>query len=70
MAHYGTYRNDPREIIARFNSVCAETGQIIRAGDVCVYYPRTKKVYHVDSKTAEMYRSERFDNDVLGGGRT
>jgi hypothetical protein len=59
--------NDPREIIARFNSTCAETGRVIKKGDTCVYYPKAKKVYHVESKQAEQYRSWRFDCNVLGG---
>lgn len=60
------YRDDPREITARFDSVCAETGKAIKKGDTCVYYPKGKKVYHVDSKQAEQFRSWSFDCNMLG----
>jgi hypothetical protein len=66
MAKFGTYRNDPRTITAKFDSTCAETGAVIRKGDTCVYYPSNRKVYHVDSNTAAQFRSESFDMDVLG----
>ena len=55
------------EIVAKFNSVCAETGKTIKKGDTCLYYPKTKKVYHLDSKTAQDFRSYQFDNECLGG---
>lgn len=58
--------NDPRVITAKFNSVCAETGRPIKAGDSCVYYPLTKKVYHQDSKAAVEFREWKFDEEVLG----
>ena len=46
------YRNDPREITARFDSFCPETGKTIKKGEHAWYYPRERKAYHVDSKTA------------------
>ena len=60
------YRDDPREIVARFNSKCAETGREIKKGETCIYYPKGKKVYHVDSKQAEEFRSWSFDCNMLG----
>ena len=61
------YNNDPREITARFDSKCSETGRIIKKGETCIYYPMGKKVYHNESKTAEDFRSWQFDCNVLGG---
>ncbi|MCP4651110.1 MAG: hypothetical protein GY853_13675 [PVC group bacterium] len=58
-------RDDPREIRARFNSVCAETGRAINKGDNCIYYPKGKKVFHIDSKQAEEYRGYMFDLHAL-----
>ncbi len=55
------YRNDPQEIKARFDSVCAETGKEIKRGDLCIYYPSSKKVYHPESKQGEEYRRWRAD---------
>lgn len=52
---------DPREITARFDSKCAETGKAIKKGDTCVYYPSSRKVYHVDSDQAYQYRQWRAD---------
>lgn len=64
------YRNkrntEPREINAYYKSTCAETGKVINVGDPCVYYPKDKKVYHPDSKTAVGFREHRFDEEVLG----
>lgn len=50
----------PRQIKARFDSICPETGLLVKAGDTCVYYPSQHKVYHTSSKTAEQFRSNAF----------
>ena len=57
---------DPRVIKSRFNTRCAESGEIIKKGDECIYYPTDRKVYHVDSKQATDFRNWRMDADVLG----
>ena len=44
---------DPRQIIARFDSKCAETGKAIKKGEPCIYYPIGKKVFCLDSKQAD-----------------
>ena len=54
------YKNDPRELTARFDSICPETGKPIRKGDICVYYPLSRKAYHINSKTASDWRSQSF----------
>jgi len=59
------YSGDPRWIVARFNSTCAETGKKINKGDDCVYYPREKKTYHKTSKAAEGPNRCAWD-DILG----
>ena len=59
-------RNDPREITARFDSKCAETGAVIKKGEQCIYYPLHKEVFHPNSQAADSYRSWRFDVDCLG----
>lgn len=57
------YRNlDPKEIIARFNSKCAETGNEIKKGDPCIYYPSSKQVFHPESKQAKEFRDMKFDD--------
>jgi hypothetical protein len=57
---------DPRQIIARFDSKCAETGKPIKKGDSCIYYPVGKKVFHLDSKQADSFRAWQFDINMLG----
>lgn len=61
------FKNDPREMTARFDSVCAETGKKIKKGEQFVYYPSDKTAYHVDSKqAAEFYawiQDLRMGND-------
>lgn len=59
-------KHDPREITARFNSVCAETEREIKKGEKCIYYPKVKKVYHPESKQAKDFYSWQFDVNMLG----
>lgn len=56
----------PREITARYTSKCHETGRTIEKGEPCIYYPKDRKVFSMDSKQAESYRSVRFDEIMLG----
>jgi hypothetical protein len=60
------YANDPRQITAKFNCKCAETGKLIRKDEPCVYYPTAKKVYHPDSKQAYEFRMWQMDIECLG----
>jgi hypothetical protein len=50
--------SNPREIIVKYAAACAETGKPLPAGAAAVYYPRSKKLYHPESKTAAEYRSQ------------
>ena len=59
--------NDPRVIRARYDSVCAETGKVIKEGEECVYYPLSREVFHVDSVQASEFRAWQFDIHCLGG---
>lgn len=60
------YKNDPRIITCKFDSICAETGQKIKKGDQAVYYPSEKKIYAMDSKQAKEFQDWKFDIDYLG----
>ena len=55
---------EPRQITARFDSICPETGKKIEKGDACIYYPREKQAYHTDSRTAEQFRSQKFADNA------
>ncbi len=64
------YRNRdtaPREITARFDSVCPETGKRIKKGDTIIYYPADRKAYHAESKTASDFRSQAFADAMCLG---
>lgn len=39
-----------KQMSAKFNSKCAETGKALRKGDVIYYDPSTKKAYHPSAK--------------------
>jgi hypothetical protein len=39
-----------RQITAKFNSKCAETGIVLKKGSVIYYDPHTKKAYHSTAK--------------------
>jgi hypothetical protein len=47
---------DPYFTKARFDSICPETGKQIKKGDEIAYYPRHKKAFHVESKSADNLR--------------
>ena len=53
---------NPRFIRARFDSVCHETNLPIKKGEMCIYYPSNKKVYHVESDQAYQFRMWNADN--------
>lgn len=59
-------KSDPRIIEAKFDSTCAETGKLIKKGEECLYYPRSRKVYSMDSDQAQSFREWKFDQDWLG----
>ena len=61
MKRYSNHNRDPREITARFDSVCAETGEPIKKGESCIYYPTSKQVFSMDSKQAQEFREWKFD---------
>ena len=54
-------KNDPRIIVARFDSKCKETNKPIKKGQECLYYPTDKTVYSLDSKQTEEYRIWQAD---------
>lgn len=58
------YKNDPRMITAKKDGVCAETGRRIKAGESCVWYPSSKKIYAMDSKQAGEFRGYMQDLDM------
>lgn len=66
MAKFGTYKNDPRQINAKYDCVCKETGKPIKKFDPCIYYPAEKGIYHMESNTAKNFWSESFDMEYLG----
>lgn len=55
----------PYETKSRYACNCAETGRKIAKGERCVYYPQSRMVYHEQSKTAQKFRSEQFDRNML-----
>lgn len=57
------YKNDPRIITARFESICAETHEIIKKGEECVYYPLSKSVFSSNSGQFKEYMEMQFDWD-------
>lgn len=58
-----THRNDARIIKAKFDSKCAETGQVIPKGVNCLYFPLTKKIFALDSNEADQWRMQLQDDD-------
>lgn len=59
------YSGDPKEITAKFDSICAETGKQIKRGERCIYYPRSKEVFTLDSDQAQEFREWKQDVNEL-----
>jgi len=55
------YNNDPREITAKFNCKCAESGVAIAKGTQCIYYPSSKSIFALNTKQAQEYYEWRAD---------
>jgi hypothetical protein len=55
-----------RTLYARFAGVCAETGKRIAKGEECLYDPKGRQVYAIDSNTYRDWYSARFDEVWLG----
>lgn len=51
---------DPYMTVARYDSICPETGRTIRKGDPIAYYPRDKMAYHKTSQSADDVRAMEF----------
>lgn len=61
----GRMYKDPREITVRWNARCAETGKVLTKGQPALYYPSDKRMYHLDSQTAQQWR-EWQDDRAMG----
>lgn len=59
------YKNDPREIKAKFDCLCAESGAKINKGQKCIFYPLERKVFSLESKQAENFYSWLYDVNIL-----
>ena len=58
----GYRNNNPYFTVARFDSVCAETGRKITKGERIAYYPRDKKAFCDESKQAGELRGQEFSS--------
>lgn len=56
----GRQRAAMREITTKYDGICAETGQRIKSGDLCLYDPGNRAVYGSSSRTWEQWRSQKF----------
>lgn len=54
-----------KQIIARFDSYCYETNQLIKRGEVCIYHTKLKKVFHPLCKTVKEVFLMEYTNDML-----
>ena len=51
------------QIKAKYNSVCAETGNSIPAGDECIYFPRSRKVFSLESERATEWLEKQANKE-------
>jgi hypothetical protein len=64
MRRYKKTNHSNRVITANFPSVCAETGNKIPKGELCLYYPAVKKVFCLESDTYQDWAEIQFDNSL------
>ena len=58
------YRNDPRQITAKFSSSCHSCGKKIEKGEQIIYWPLTKKAGHLRCDEADFRKSlESFEDE-------
>lgn len=53
---YNQGRTQPREIVARYHGRCAETQRLIRVGEVCLFYPIGRRLFHRHSTEMRRWR--------------
>ena len=53
-----------RTLTAKFNSICAETGEKLKKGDLIIYDPTTKKAYSINSSKAKQAQEEAESKSV------
>ena len=58
------YNNDPRLIYAKYDTICSETGEPIKKGEQCVYYPSSKSCFSMNSKQAKEFRDYMSDLEM------
>jgi len=61
MNRNSNYNRDPRIIQARFETKCDQTGELIRKGQDCVWYPVGKKIYSMTSDQALEFMNWQAD---------
>lgn len=57
---------DPREIVLKGDTLCAETGMMLCTGQRAIFYPNTKQFFSMKSNAAKSFRTWKTDTDVLG----
>jgi len=55
---------EPYAIKARFETRCPQTGKAIHKGDTAIYFPKARKLYHVDSRAAENFKTRQFAENL------
>jgi hypothetical protein len=62
----GGFSSEPREMMVKYATTCAETKKPLKKGERALYYPNEKKFFSLDSKTARDWSEAKFDEDWLG----
>jgi len=47
-----------KQIFAKFNSKCAETGRTLKKGDLIFYDYTTRKAYHANALTVKQWKEQ------------
>ncbi|HZL09367.1 MAG TPA: hypothetical protein VFC65_05170 [Prolixibacteraceae bacterium] len=64
-----TYKNDPRQITAKFSSTCSKCGCILKKGTSIYYWPSDRKVFCLNCGEApfKQFLSSAADEEVYAG---
>ena len=59
------YKNmDPGIRIVKYDTVCKETGVVLKKGTEALYYPLNRVFYSMESKQMQIWQEQAFDMDV------
>lgn len=51
---------EPFEMRAKYRTRCPQTGRLIAVGDLAMYFPKARKMYHLESPAAQQVKAMEY----------